>query len=74
MVSLKLRRHHGRHTERSLREMPATWPPPEWATPLLSWLERKARGEWCNPAHEDWMRALQKRLDAWERDSVSGSR
>ena len=73
MLTIRIRHRHGRHeAAQPSREMPAMPPPPEWASPLLSWLERKARGEWCNPEHEDWYRALRRRLDRWERQQRMG--
>lgn len=71
MLSL-IHRQHGRHERRESREMPAMPPPPDWAWPLLGWLERKARGEWCDPALDDWMRSLQRRLDRWQREQRNG--
>lgn len=71
MLSL-IHRQHGRHERTASREMPAMPPPPDWAWPLLGWLEAKARGEQVNPEHETWMRSLQRRLDRWQREQNDG--
>ena len=55
---LRIRRH-GRH------EMPATPPPPEWASPLIRRQKCEERGEWVNHELDDWYRSLQRRLDRW---------
>ena len=61
MVSLKIRRQRGRHEEQPSREIPV---PPEHQL-ARDWEQRKIRGEWCHPDHEDMFRALWREFCAW---------
>ena len=61
MVMLKLRRQHGRHEAREMPDIPV---PPEHQQ-ARDWEQRKQRGEWCNPEHEDMFRALWREFCAW---------
>lgn len=65
---------HHRHAPRHARTSPATasQPPaadlPERFRPLRDHAEKVARGEWTDPALEDYYRALRREHDAWLRE------
>ena len=76
MVGIIHHRHAAKHARRHLEageQAPGEQPGlPEEFLPLRRHAEKVARGEWVNPEHEDWMRALRRKYAAWQRQQRLG--
>ena len=82
MVGIIHHRHAPKHARRHLEageqaprgQAPDEQQPglPEEFWPLREHAEKVARGEWVNPEHEDWIRALRRKHAAWQRQQRMG--
>jgi hypothetical protein len=73
MVSL-IHRHVARHarTAGPAPERPPGEQLPERFRPLLARAEKVARGEWADPALEDYYRALRRDFGRWQQEQRNG--
>lgn len=74
MVSLTYTRHRPKHarTGPPAHEAPKPTPVPQRFWRVMIWRDKKRRGAWCNPEHEDWMRSVGREYDRWRQDRQRG--